>query len=232
MPTKIFSLLLILFAADIAFAQPPVDALTPADTADKAARSPGGKLVRIVGVQYDRAATPQAGPLGSVVEVGKPDFTPNALCHVLLKGLPVLDDESGWIVPYIPELLDAFGESPASWPVELPRSCRADGCYYIVLLKAEDCLKAADADGFIGSSMHEFLTAFPGDLAERGRFLWTAGRCVDPQTAKEYECPVPVNDVRAIPGRTIRVMGSWSGRRHDLGFAPAKGGKILPRPEK
>lgn len=223
---------LALFAWTCAHAQPPVDTPTPADTVDKAARSPGGKLVRVVGVRYDRQATPAAGPLGSVVEVGKPDFTPNALCHVLLKGLPVLDDESGWTVPYIPELLDAFGESPASWPVELQRSCRADGCYYIVLLKAEDCLAAADADGYIGSSMHEFLTAFPGNLAERGRFLWTAGQCVDPQTSQEYGCSVPVNDVRAIPGKTIRVMGSWSGRRHDLGFAPARGGQILPRPEK
>lgn len=210
----------------------PVDVPTPADGADKAARSPGGKLVRIVGVHYDRQATPAGGPLGNVVEIGKPNFTSNALCHVLLKGLPVLDEESGWIVPYIPELLDAFGESPASWPVELPRSCRADGCYYIVLLKAEDCLSAADADGYIGSSMHEFRIAFPGDKDERGRFLWTDGQCIDPQTSKEYECSVPVSDSRTIPGRIVRVFGSWSGRRHDLGFAPAKGGQVLPRPEK
>jgi len=220
-----------IFAASIATAQ-TVDEATPADGADKAARSSGGKLVRIVGVRYDRQADLQPGPLGNVVEVGKPEFTPNSLCHVLLKGLPVLDDESGWIVPYIPELLDAFGEAPASWPVELPRSCRADGCYFIVLLKAEDCLIAADADGFIGSSMHELLTAFPGDLAERGRFLWTDGQCTDPQTAQKYTCSVPVSDPRAIPGSTIRVHGSWSGRRHDLGFAPARDGAILPRPEK
>jgi len=82
---------------------------TPADTCAKVARSPGGKLVRIVGARYNREATPaQDTPLGDVVEVGEDDFTPQSLCHVLIKGIPILDEESGRHVPYQPDLIPFY----------------------------------------------------------------------------------------------------------------------------
>jgi len=207
----------------------PVGTQTDADIADKAARSPKGKLVRIIGTKYDRQALPSVGLLGSVVEVTKPDFTKHSLCHVLLKGLSILDDESGYHVPYIPELFGAFGKSPASWPVKLARSCRADGCYWIVLLRAEDCLIAADGDGYQASTMKEMLTLHTGDLAERGRFLWTVGNCTDPETLKNYECPVPISDPKAILGRDVRIPSGWAGRHLDLDFRANKNDKVLPR---
>jgi len=225
MLAKIYMNLVALFFASVASAQPTE--ATPADKADKVARSLGGRLIRIVGVHYDRNAIPQDSALGNVVEVGETDFTPESLCHVLLKGLSVKDESTGRMVPYIPELLTAFGK--ASWPVELTGSCRADGCYYIALLNADDCLKAADADGYHGSTMHEFLELYSGDIEERGRFLRTAGRCVDSRTTLEYFCSVPVSDPRAITGRAVRVPGSWAERRHDLGFASAVDGEVQPR---
>jgi len=199
---------------------------TPADTCAKVARSPGGKLVRIVGARYNREATPaQDTPLGDVVEVGEDDFTPQSLCHVLIKGIPILDEESGRHVPYQPDLIPFFGK--VSWPVQLAGSCRYDGCYWIVLLRAVDCVQAADFDGYVASGMEEIVNLYSGDLDERGRYLWSTGICTDPE-AGSHECSVPLSDPTVIAKRDVFVFSSWAGRV-DLNFAKAKEGKVQPR---
>jgi len=57
MLAKCVLILFVILFSVATFAQEVVEP-TPADVADKAARSPGGKLVRIVGAHYDREAIP------------------------------------------------------------------------------------------------------------------------------------------------------------------------------
>ncbi len=108
-----------------------------------------------------------------------------------------------------------------SIPVMIPGSCVADICLWTVMLRGDDCLKIADSDHYVGSTMKEFMS-MGKDFKKR--FLKTYGMCTSDEG--EVRCVVPFGDKRAIQGEAIFFGGtSWAGRS-DLDFYRFKNGEL------
>jgi len=207
---------------------------TPAESADKAVRSPGGKLVRVVGdVQFDKDADPTASDLGDVVEVQPGDVPGDALCNVVFDARPVAvkvlypDAEYVGNVPDIPELADEF-LAAGCWPVVIQESCTGvptSTCLWNTQLKGTACTKAADLPQYVGSTAREF-DSLP--FAVRQRLLRTRGRCGKDGVVP---CMVPVGDPRALAGARIYVPHGWS-RRRDLNYVGRTGDEYEDRKAK
>lgn len=197
--------------------------IAPEQVADKVVRTKLGKLVRIARhVDTPGNAAIMTTVLGDVVEV--PTVPANGICNVVVEA-PSIDakvfygdsERASMEVPNIPALKNAFGK--ASWPVMIPDSQASGKWLWNVLLRGDDCTKAADDPNFVGSTMREFLTL--PDSYKR-RLVRTRGTCdVD---GKQVECTVPWGDSRAVPGSRMFVPHGWAGSEHDLNYVGVTSG--------
>lgn len=227
--TTMAVVLLKLSCADFAKAQ-EIDS-TLADAADKIACDKDRRCVRVINVAYDKNAVPASTDFGSTVEG---TIKPDSLCNVILDAFPIAMSElyegSEYVrnVPNAPELRDMMGK--ASWPVMLGNSCtHAGNCLWTALFRGQDCLTVAASPYYVASTMRELQDMKP---TSDERALWTEGLCncldVGGQPAK-CKCDVLVSDPRAIAHRAERIMHTWAGRDHDLGFRKATDGVLQDR---
>ena len=194
-----------------------------ADLAPRAVRSGGGRLVRVVGCRGEQAGAVEDTAVGRVVEVDGVDE--NVRCHVVVDAMPkpyseVFPDGSEYVrnIPDIPEI-GAEDFHRASWPVMISGSCnQAGSCMWSWLLRGDACLKIADLDYYVGSTMQEFLAL---DQGQQERFLRTRGTCVSEEG--ETSCTVSVGDPRADPDAAVVLPHKWAGR-DDLNYVRGVGG--------
>lgn len=190
------------------------------DVCTKAVRTPGGKLVRVVGVQADSQDAVADTELGRTVVVS--GVSERSLCHVMIDAKPkkkTEDDGVGCSRDYadIPELFPHFGK--ASCPVKIGGSEVSGSYLWSVLLRGDACMIAGDLPSYKGSDMHDFLKL---PMEQKRRFLKVQGQC--PVDGGFVGCTVPVGDPRAVPGSPVQVPHGWAGRR-DLNYVRAVGGK-------
>lgn len=199
-------------------------------SAEQAARkhlvTPEGKMVRVVGLQHKNGSIVAQNVLGDTVEADSTD-TKQGTCNVVIQAVPknfkqdTLSEFS--YVGILPDVGEALYNSVKrrSIPVMIPGSCVSGICLWTVMLRGDDCLKIADSDHYVGSTMKEFMAM---SMKMKQRFLKTFGMCTSEEG--EHRCTVPFGDKRAIQGEAIFFGGtSWAGRM-DLDFYKFKNGQL------
>lgn len=182
-----------------------VQIIREVDLVNRATRTPGGRLVRMVGVSKSPEAEITDDPgLGRLVEVDSPGI---GLCHTVLEASSVQHpgEENNRMIPDIQAIIPLYGRT--SWPVLLSGSCLSGKCMWAALFEGDSCLAVADASGYMGSTMSEFLI-FPAEI--QARFLRTRGTCTSDDG--DHNCTVPMGDPRATPGAPVFVAHGWAGR--------------------
>lgn len=189
-----------------------------ADVAPRAVRTAGGHLVRVVGAQKEEKTTVSNTDLGRVVEA---DIEDGVLCHVLLEGTPTpmseMVDGMEYVgnVPGIEGIAQYYGQ--ASWPVMISGSCDQDSgkCIWSALFRGSACAAVADSEGYLGSTMHEFLKL---PESTKRRFLRTRGS-IDGGTVT-----VPYGSEHAVRRAPVTVPHGWASR-NDLNYVRAQNGQ-------
>lgn len=190
---------------------PVVHTKTIEQVAPIAVVSASGKKVFVVGEARPENPAVTDTDLGKVVL--KNEISDHALCNIVFeaklteKFLP--SPHGGQGTKY--EEPD-FGVSFGVRPVLLYGSCNAEKlCLFNTLLSGQECLKAVDVPGYLGSTMGEFVKL---PLAMQQRFLKQQGKCsvkIRDET-KEIGCTVPIGDARADKDAPVVFGHSWAGR--------------------
>ena len=188
---------------------PDESTIDPLAGVDIVTVSPGGRHIRMVGVQKAASKETAATEIGDVV-VATDEEIGGAICHAYLDA-PLADykDHPCGKTAAVPELQYCFGK--ISCPVKINSSKDMMGYYmWSVLLSAPCCIVASDLAEYVGSSTYEFLNL---ELSKKNRLLKTTGKCKDKENNdKEYDCIVPVGDSKEIKEADITVPHGWAGR--------------------
>ena len=185
-----------------------------------------GKKVRVVGLSAKNGSVVAQNVLGETVEADTTDIL-QGICNVVIQAKikafkqDTLSEFS--FVGNLPDVGEQLYNSIVrkSIPVLIPGSCVSDICLWTVLLRGDDCLKIAESDHYIGSTMKEFMAM---TMEFKKRFLKTYGLCTVEE--KEVRCVVPLGDKKAIKGEAIFFGGtSWAGRK-DLNYYQSRNGQL------
>lgn len=196
---------------------------TEAQRADKVVRSKTGRLVRVVGAEFDKDDAVTSGTdLGNVVEVQKVSLD-RAICNVVIDARPVpgselYPDGNEYVrnYPDIPALADAFRRSGCR-PVMISGSCLPEpvgSCLWNTQLKGTDCADVADEPQFVCSGVQDCWSQSP---EMKARLFRTKGECDDGKGGKQ-PCTVRWGDDRAVDGERVYIPHGWAGRDNDLNF--------------
>ena len=191
--------------------------------------SASGKKVFVVGEARPENPTVTESDLGKVVM--KTDISGNALCNVVFEAkltkqrLPKMPHDLTTKEIDAPDFKVNFGHVN---PIMIPGSCDAKKfCIFNTLLHGEECLKAVDLPGYLGSTMGEFLKL---PVATQRRFLKQQGKCKIKihDEMREITCHVPIGDEKADKDADVIFPHGWA-NRVDLNplHADTKDGKTV-----
>jgi hypothetical protein len=202
----------------------PVNTTTPADTADKGVITPGGKAIRVVGVDYKKDANVIDIEIGNAVVVD--EVKPTSMCNMIfeakrttMKLLYEDDEKSNRAVPDIPAFKGIMGK--ASWPIIIDGSCNANTCLWNSLFRGTDCLTVADHPSYRLSSIQEALPLEDEIPDWKCRLIKTI---VNSQM-------VSVCDPSADRDGELFIPHGWAGRKQDLNYKKVDLGETKPRGE-
>lgn len=172
-------------------------------------RITGGKYVRVVGAHRDRDEV--LTDVGQGIVLSANEIDPNAQCFVVMDAK--IKDVEGREQPDITGL----EWHPGTLPVKIDGSEKEDSVLWAIMLKGQDCVKALDFEGFVGSDMPQFLAS-----KHKGRFLKSHRKACP---TKPPCGPVSVEDKDADLDDEIWAPVSIMGR-DDLNWGTAKKGKV------
>lgn len=189
------------------------------DIAPVAVVSASGKKVFVVGEARPENPAVTESDLGKVVL--KNEVSDSALCNVVFeakltrKTSPMPHGTHEYDEP---DFAVDFGRVK---PVMVPSSCNAEKyCIWNVLLHGQECVKAPDLPGYLGSTMNEFLTL---PIETQARFLKQYGKCTVNLHGemREIGCHVPIGDPRAEKDAEVVFPHQFAGRM-DINYMNAK----------
>ena len=173
-----------------------------------------GRMVRVTGLSHKAGCVISSGALGETVEANAGDVL-RGTCNVVIRA-PEKSTIADMRASALPGCV-----CNKSIPVMVPGSCVSGVCFWVVMLRGDDCLKAADSDHYVGSTMKEFMSM---SADKKKRLLRTYGMCESKDG--KHRCVVPFGDERAIHGEVVFFGGtSWAGRT-DLDFYRFRNGQI------